>query len=107
LHQTADQPALLGAIVAMANQRYAMSDEQLFTFLESLQEKISAFAALIDVDMGPCESFTNLFARATENLTKLAVAASLDSIRAIEEKNQVEQGLKQAKEALQRTEEQL
>jgi signal transduction histidine kinase len=107
LHKTVDQPALLGEIVATANQRFGMSDEQLFTFLESLQEKINGFAALIDVDMAPCDSFTNLFARATENLTKLAVEASLDSLRVNEEKNQMEQGLKQAREALQRTEEQL
>ncbi len=84
-----------------------MSDEQLFSFLESLQEKITGFAALIDFDLGPCESFANVFTKATENLTKLAVEASLDSFRATEEKHQVEQGLRQAKEALQRTEEQL
>ena len=107
IHQAVDHPALLGEIVTQANQRYGMSDEQLFSFLESLQEKISGFASLLDVNLGPCESFANVFTKATENLTKLAVEASLDSFRVTEEKNQVEEGLKQAKEALQRTEEQL
>ena len=84
-----------------------MTDDQLFSFLESLQEKIAEFAALVNLDLGPCESFANVFVKATENLTKLAVEASLDSFRATEEKNQVEHRLRQAKEALQRTEEQL
>jgi HD-like signal output (HDOD) protein len=74
LHQTTDQAALVGEIVATANQRYGMSDEQLLSFLDSLQEKINGFASLIDVEMAPGESFTNLFARATEGLTKHAVA---------------------------------
>jgi signal transduction histidine kinase/ActR/RegA family two-component response regulator len=107
IHQMAGHPALLGDIVALAKQRYDMNDEQLFSFLESLQEKITGFAALVNLDLGPCESFASVFTKATENLTKLAVEASLDSFRATEEKNQVEQGLMQAKEALQRTEEQL
>ena len=100
LHQTQERAALLGEIVLMAQQRYAMTGEQVFTFLESLQDKISEFAALIEVDLGPEDSFTNLFAKATENLSKLAVEASLDSLRVNEEKKQIEEGLKDARAAL-------
>jgi signal transduction histidine kinase/ActR/RegA family two-component response regulator len=107
LHQTGDQSARLDQIVSLAQQRFGLYDEQLFQFLESLEDKVSKFAALIEVDVGPCESFSTLFAKATENLTKLAVEASLDNFRIHEEKNQVELGLKLAKETLQKTEEQL
>jgi eukaryotic-like serine/threonine-protein kinase len=76
MHQTADPQELLGEIVVAAKQRYGLSDDQLFSFLESLQEKVHEFATLIDVDMAPCESFTHLLARATDKLTHLAVDAS-------------------------------
>ena len=108
MHQTEDQAVLLAQIVRMAQaSRYGLHDEQLFSFLDALHEKTNEFAALLEVDLGPLESFSNLFVRATENLTQLAVEASLDSVRVHEEKNQVEQNLKDAREALQKTEEQL
>lgn len=107
INRAADQPALLGRIAALAKRDYQMDDARLFAFLEPLQEKIDGFASLIDLDLGPAESFANVFTKATEHLTKLAVEASLDNFRVTEEKNQAEQGLKQAKQALQRTEEQL
>ena len=107
LHQTTDHAGLLSQIVSLAHDRYDLRDDQLFSFLDSLDDKISEFAALLEVDLGPAESFSNLFTKATENLTKLAVEASLASLRVHEEKSQVEQGLKDAKEALRKTEEQL
>ncbi len=102
-----DQAALLGQIVSIAGERYGLQDEQLFAFLDSLESKISEFASLLEVDLGPSESFSSLFARATENLTQLAVEASLDSVRIQSEKVQVEQHLRDARESLQKTEEQL
>lgn len=107
MHHAPDQAELLGEIVALARQRFGFSDEQLRSFLEALNGKVDDFAALIDVDFGPSESFSDLFAKATENLTKLVMATSLDNVRVIEEKTQVEQRLHSAKEALQKTEEQL
>ena len=107
LHQTTDHPELLGQIVTLGQQRYGLRDEPLFAFLDSLDDKISEFAALLEVDLGPAESIANLFTKATENLTKLAMEASLDNLRAQEEKSQAQEGLKEAKEALRRTEEQL
>ncbi len=93
--------------MTLAQEQYGLHDDQLFAFLDSLDGKISEFASLLEVDLGPAESIANLFSKATENLTKLAVQASLDSLRVHEEKNQVEAGLKEAKEALRKTEEQL
>jgi signal transduction histidine kinase len=107
LHQDGDHALLLGQIVKMAHERYGLHDEQLFSFLDALHEKTSEFAALLEVDLGPLESFSNLFVRATENLTALAAEASLDRLRVQEEKSQAELGLKEAREALQKTEEQL
>jgi signal transduction histidine kinase len=107
IHQGADKAVLMAEIVAQAHEQYGLRDEQLFSFLDSLAPKVKEFAALIDVNLGPLESFSGLFARAAENLSQLAVEASLDSARAHEEKVQVEQSLRAATEALQRTEEQL
>jgi len=103
-----ENPAiLLGEVSKAAQEYFGMNDEALRTFLEPIQKKVSEFASLIDVKMQPAEPFGDLFTKATENLTKLAVEASLDHVRALEEKSQVEQGLLQAKEALKKTEEQL
>ncbi len=107
MHVEANQTILLSEIVSLARQRFGLNDNQLMSFLESLNTKIDDFAGLMDVDLGPCEPFGDLFSKATENLTKLAVEASLDNFRVTEEKSQVEQGLKLAKESLQKTEEQL
>jgi len=107
LHQTVDQAVDLGEIVTLAREQYGLDDAGLLAFLESLNTKIDEFATLIDVDFGAHESFTDLFAKATENLTKLAVAASLDNFRIHEEKSQVERNLEQATKSLQMTEERL
>ena len=107
IHQGADKAILMAEIVAQAHEHYDLRNEQLFTFLDSLAPKVKEFADLIDVNLGPLESFSGLFARAAENLSQLAVEASLDSARAHEEKNQIEQNLRDATESLQRTEEQL
>ena len=107
MHRAPDQAGLLGEIVALARQRFGLNEPQLFAFLESLNQLIDEFAALIEVDVGPSESFADLFVKATENLTKLAVEASLDNFRVSEEKTQIEQRLVLAKESLAKTEEQL
>ncbi len=98
---------VLAELVTVAHARFGLSEDRLIAFLESLHVKIGEFATLIDVDLGATESFAALFARATENLTNLAMAASLDNLRVQEEKGVVEQGLREAKEALKRTEQQL
>jgi signal transduction histidine kinase/CheY-like chemotaxis protein len=107
LHDDADRGVGLHEILSLAQTRYQMSDEALLTFLEGVNEKISDFASLIDVDLGTRESFSDLFTRTTENLTRFAVAASLDSVRMHEEKSQVERNLLEATAALHMTEEQL
>jgi signal transduction histidine kinase len=98
---------LLGEIVELGSAHYGLDDAGLRAFLDDLGEKVAEFARLIDVDLGPCENFSDLFAKATANLTKLAVAASLDHVRIQEEKSQIEVTLRQATAALKSTEEQL
>src|SRR5262249_16576737 len=107
LHQTAVHAELLGRIVRQAAERYELSGAQLFSFLDALKVKTDEFSALLDMNLGPTESFSSLFARATENRRRLGTQASLDSLRVREEKSRAEQGLCEAKQALQRTEEQL
>jgi signal transduction histidine kinase len=107
MYRAADRSDLLAEIVSLARQRFGMNDKSLVAFLDGLKHKIDDFAALIDVEMEPSESFADLFAKATENLTKFAVEASLDNFRVLEEKSQIEQRLNIAKESLQKTEEQL
>ena len=104
---TGGRPVLLGEIVALANERYGLSDEQFRLFLDVLNQKIGDFAGLLDVNLGAFEKFSDLFAKATANLTQLAVETSLDHFRIQEEKSQVEEGLKLATTALQMSEERL
>ncbi len=107
MHWKLDRSILIGEIVALAHERFGLDHEQLLTFLESLNQRIDEFAALIEVDLGSCDSFSELFVKATENLTKFAIAASLDNVRVLEEKAQMEQGLQLARDALHKSEEQL
>ncbi|MFO0865817.1 MAG: HDOD domain-containing protein [Gemmataceae bacterium] len=107
LQLTVTQTAVLGEIVSIARDRYGMDDVQFSKFLDNLNQKIDEFASLIEVDLGSCPQYSTLFANATENLTRLAVEASIDNFRVHEEKARAEAGLKQAEEALHRTEEQL
>ena len=87
----------MAEIVAQAHEQYGLRDEQLFSFLDSLARKIKEFAVLDRRELGPLESFSGLFARAAENLTQLAVEASLDSVRVLTRKRvQVEQNLRDA-----------
>jgi signal transduction histidine kinase/ActR/RegA family two-component response regulator len=105
LHQT--RASTSSEIVRLAHERYRMDQKQLLAFLDSLRAKIDELASLMDVQMGPRESFAELFARSTENLTRLAVEASLNNVRINEEKTQVERHLQEATQALRQSEEQL
>lgn len=107
LQNTPDASFVVGEIVAVARESFHLDHDELLTLLDSLTPQIDEFAALLDVDVGPRESFSELYAKATDNLAKLALAASLDSLRAQEEKSQVEQRLTEARESLRMSEEQL
>ena len=107
LQLTVTQTSVLGEIVSISRDRYGMDDGQFSKFLDNLNHKIDEFASLIEVDLGSCQQYSTLFANATENLTRLAVEASIDNFRVHEEKARAEEDLKQAEAALQRSEEQL
>src|SRR4029077_16590233 len=53
MHQTEDQAVLLVQIVRMGGEPYPLYDQHLFAFMDSLQDKIGEFAALLEVDLGP------------------------------------------------------
>jgi signal transduction histidine kinase len=99
--------SILEEISTMAKDRFGMDGGQLLQFLDSLQAQISEFASLVDIDVGQCSNFRELFESATENMTKLAVEMTLDSLHAQEEKNQAELGLKAAQEDLRQKDAQL
>ena len=107
LHETPDRAGLLTEIVRRSQERYRLGHDQLLDFLESLHGKIQEFAALIEIDLGPRESFAELLTKSTENLTRLAVEASMDTLRIHEEKTVVERNLQEAKEALRQSEQHL
>lgn len=107
MHWKLDRTQIMSEVVSLGKERFGFEQDQLIAFLESLHGRMTEFASLIDVDLGPTDSFAEIFVNATENLTKLAVEASLDNVRMHEEKSQIEGNLQTAKQALQKTEEQL
>jgi signal transduction histidine kinase len=107
LEMSGGRPVHLAEIVNLASADYGLDDRRFHDFLGVLDQKIAEFATLLEVDLGPCENFSDLFAQATANLTRLAVEASLDHVRIQQEKSHAEEGLRQATTALRATEEQL
>jgi putative nucleotidyltransferase with HDIG domain len=107
LQVTVRQSSLLGDIVAMARNRFGMDDRQFQTFFEPLTDRMEELASLLQIDIGACHDFSTLLARATENLTRLAVETSLDNFRVHAQKAKAESDLKQAERALETTEQHL
>jgi diguanylate cyclase (GGDEF)-like protein len=82
---------LLRDILAFAQEHYGMSEDDLTAFLEPLAKKIEEFAALMNLDIGACDHYPRIIARAAEELVKLTVETSVDKLRILEQKQQAEQ----------------
>ena len=82
---------LLRDILVFAREHYGMSEADLTAFLEPVVRKIEEFAALMNLDIGACEDYPLIIARAAEELVKLTMETSVDQLRILEQKRQAEQ----------------
>ncbi len=90
LLQHPDQPRILLRLREWAHINYKMDEPTLNDFLKPLTKKISEFAALLQVDIGPSSDFQSALARASEELVSLTVTTNLDSQRAMEKTRKAE-----------------
>lgn len=91
LQGSGGQAELLRDILACAREHYGMNEAGLTDFLEPLARKIQEFAGLMDLDIGACDHYPRILARAAEELVKLTVETSVDKLRILEQKRQAEQ----------------
>lgn len=90
LQLDAGQPELLRDIFAFGFCHYGLDEVALTTFLEPLAKKIDDFAALLDLDIGTCEHYPRIMARAAEALAQLTLETSVDQLRILEQKQRAE-----------------
>lgn len=107
LQLTVDLAAGVGEIMTLASERFRMTDRDFEEFLEPLGGKVEEFSQILDIDVGEQVGFPHLLAMATQNLSRLAVEASLENVRAEGEKQQAQQELKKTEAALHQAEERL
>ena len=91
LQLEASRPELLHAIFAFGRQHYGMDETTLTAFLEPLAAKIEEFASLMDLDIGTCVHYSDIIARAAEELVQLTLETNVDKLRILEQKQQAEQ----------------
>ena len=87
----ADEPELLRDILDFAREHYGMSEGDLTDFLEPVAHKIEEFATVMNLDIGACDDYSYIIARAAEELVKLTMETSVDQLRILEQKQQAEQ----------------
>jgi diguanylate cyclase (GGDEF)-like protein len=86
---------LLGMLARWARDHFRIEEEQLIHFLEPLHGKAQALAGLLEVDLGGMPDLGPMLARATEELVRLTLQASL-------ERQQADQARAEAEEAASR-----
>lgn len=86
----AEQPELLHDIFAYGRRHYGLDEAALTAFLEPLAKKIDDFAALLDLDIGACDHYPRIMARAAEALAQLTLETSVDQIRTLDQKRRAE-----------------
>ena len=95
LQLDARQVELLRDIIAFGRQYYGLDETSLAAFLETLAKKIEEFAVPMDLDIGACEHYPLVLARAAEALAHLTLETSVDQMRILEQKRQAEQETQQ------------
>lgn len=79
LQVEANQPLLVREIIQRAEQQFAMKERELRSFLENLQARMAEVASLLQVDIGECLTYAAVLNRGIEELTRLAVQATIAS----------------------------
>ena len=83
-------PGLRGQLIQSAEQNFGLDEERLAAFLEPLNEKVRSMAGFLDVDLGPDENFAEILANASQELVRLAMESSMESLREQETKKEAE-----------------
>lgn len=91
LQVDAGKPEQLREIMDFGRCHFGLDEAALTTFLEPLAQKIDDFAALLDLDIGACDPYPRILARASEVLTELTMETSVDRLRVLEQKQRAEQ----------------
>lgn len=84
------QPELLRDMMEFGHRYYSLDESALTGFLEPLAKKIDDFAALLDLDIGTCDYYPRIMARAAETLAQLTLETSVDQLRILEQKRKAE-----------------
>jgi diguanylate cyclase (GGDEF)-like protein len=95
-------PVLLRDIFAFGREHFGLDEAALTAFLEPLAKKIEDFAALLEIDIGSCDHYPRIMARAAEQLVQLTLETSVDHLRMLEQKRQAEQEKEQWRAEAQR-----
>lgn len=83
-------PGLRDQVLKDADKILEMDEEKLGEVLAPLAEKVMQMAAYLNVDMGPELNFTDVLSNASQELVRLTMESSLESIREQETKRRVE-----------------
>ncbi|WP_029629722.1 sensor domain-containing diguanylate cyclase [Zavarzinella formosa] len=84
-------PGLRKQVLDDAEAILGMNEEMLTEVLAPLAEKVKQMAAYLNVDMGPDINFADVLVHASQELVRLTMESSLESIREQETKKQAEQ----------------
>ncbi len=90
LQLTPEQPGLAADLIGTAAD-LGLTGPQLGEFLQPLPRIIAELALLMQVDIGPCQSLTDLLREATEQLTQMTLETAQESLHVREEVGRLEQ----------------
>lgn len=88
-------PGLRERLLETADAVFAMNENMLSDFLAPLAEKAKQMAAYMNVDLGPELNFVDILMNASQELVRLTMEASLQSIREQESTRQAEREAEQ------------
>jgi PAS domain S-box-containing protein len=99
LHVAPRDPSLSARLLQLSSERFRLDAPQLERFLRPLQDKVSEFAAVLNVDIGETPQYPTLLTQATE---QLASETALENIRVHEQKDQADLRRQRSEEELDR-----
>ncbi len=85
-----EHPLVFQELLTLARNRFNMDENTVREFLIPLSRKTVEFAALLQVDIGECNDYQAVMARASEELVHLTLSADRDTKRALATTRQAE-----------------
>ena len=80
VNQVAQRPELLSQVLAVARDRFALSQTALVEFLQKVTPKIESFAAVLNQDIGHCPDFAAILAAGATELVNLTVESNRERL---------------------------